>query len=141
MKGHRDDWIENRIIRSLGKRGLPNGQTVFGRDSWDKLPPGLRAVADAGAVGRPVVSFVGGEQLWTLLGTDAVYCRRDDRTIDLSLDDLGDVSLIGNTLPKPCEEMELIDLNGKRHLIWGPPGEGCLALCGTLLTLLRLRKE
>ncbi len=98
MQGHSDDWIENRILRSLGKRGLPDGRIVFGRDSFGSLPFDVRNIADAGSVGRPVVAFIEGEQVWTLLGTDAVYCKRYNDVVHLKLDNVRELSLVGNTL-------------------------------------------
>lgn len=140
MRGHSDDWIANRILRSLSKRGFPDGRIVVGRDCFDVLPPEMRSIADIGSVGHSVVGFVGGDQLWTLLGTEAVYSCKQGQVIDFKLDNLRALSLIDNTQPSPCEYIELIDQHGARKLIWGPSGEGCLALYGALLTLLRLGK-
>src|SRR5262249_10604829 len=143
MQGHSEDWVESRILRSLGKRGMPDGQVVLGRDSFRSFPFDMQIIVDAGSVGRAVVGFVGGEQLWTLLGTDAIYSKRYDHVVHLKLDDILELTLVGNTLfpPQPADTILIIDDQGNSHSIWGPSGEGCLALCGVLQILLGLRRQ
>ena len=142
MQGHSDDWIQNRILRSLGKRGLPDGHGVLGQESLREMPIDLRSVADLGHVGRPVASFVGDPGIWTLLGTDAVQCCLHGQGVFVRLDDIREVLLVDGTLvpPPPCQFIELIDRHGNKHTIWAPPGPGCLGLCGVLQMLVQLQR-
>jgi hypothetical protein len=143
MVGHSDDWIENRILRSLGKRDLPDGREVHGRETFSSLPADMRALADSTAAGRAVVGFVGSELQWALLGTDAVWSRQGERVVRVKLDDIREVALVGATLVprQPCEYIEVNDYRDERLRLWGPPGEGCLALCGVLQILIRLQQH
>lgn len=147
MQGLSDEWIENRILRTLKKRGLPNEsypEVVVFVDS--KHHPILDALGQMGAssvVGKPIVGFVRSSDCFTVVGSDAVFGAFDTTQVQIPNDDIADVHIVGATtlLPTSCEWLDVVRHSGPTCRLWGPRGEPCLALCAVLLTLIRLQRS
>jgi hypothetical protein len=141
MRGHSDEWVENRILWAAKKNGLPTGMTSIYKEA-DTLPSGLTNYSSRSGI--PVLAVVGGENRWTLLGTNKIITNENCDVTELDLDNISDVRMPSEQqVPRKhdCDFLLVEDDGGSVHHVWVPSGREFFAIINIVLMIINLKKN